>query len=376
MTNRAILPLCFLCILPLTAIGLPILYWINLITTGIPTYLFWAIFLSIPVAVIFSFAMPQARFSIFLQRIGACTTGFMIYLILTLSVGALVYFICRLTHLMAPLSDTPVIAIRAGYAVLAVIASIYIYGIFQAFILRTTSYEISLSKQVARPLRIAMIADLHIGITTGYRTIGRIAEKINSLQPDLVVIAGDIFDDNYNALRWPEETIHQFRTIKSRLGVYACLGNHDMFRDDSRCDDFFQRSGIHVLCDESVLLDDSFYLCGRHDYSTTSRKKAKSITDDLDHNKPIIMLDHQPNCIYDEWRAGVDLVCCGHTHNGQFFPINLMYKFINFVSYGHKSQKSQHVIVTSGAGFWGPPLRVGTFNEVVCIDITSNDHQA
>lgn len=129
-------------------------------------------------------------------------------------------------------------------------------------------------------LQVVLAADLHIGYNTGCGRMRTMVEEINVLQPDLVVLAGDIFDNEYEALDNPEELAAILGSIQSRYGVYACYGNHDVSEkilagftfpqegekaSDPRMDQLLEEAGITLLRDETVLIDDAFYLCGRAD---------------------------------------------------------------------------------------------------------------
>ena len=220
----------------------------------------------------------------------------------------------------------------------------------------------------------------------------RMVKKINDQNADLVVFAGDIFDNEYNAIRNPEKLEKTLRGIKSTYGVYACWGNHDLNEEilagftfkhkdgdlsnikDPRMKKFLEDSNIHILEDESVLINDQFYVIGRKDASLTekiheTRKAPAQLTEKLDRDKPIIMIDHQPKELQELADAGVDLDLCGHTHNGQTFPGNFTIKLMWENPCGLLSKDNMTNITTSGAGVWGPAMRIGTDSEICSINI-------
>lgn len=219
-----------------------------------------------------------------------------------------------------------------------------------------------------------------------------LVRKINKQKPDLVCIAGDIFDNEYDAIRNPEKLEKTLRGIKSTYGVYACWGNHDLNEEilagftfkhkdgdlsdikDPRMKKFLEDSNIHILEDESVLINDQFYVIGRKDASLTekiheTRKAPARLTEKLDRDKPIIMIDHQPKELQELADAGVDLDLCGHTHNGQTFPGNFTIKLMWENPCGLLSKDNMTNITTSGAGVWGPAMRIGTDSEICSINI-------
>ena len=217
-------------------------------------------------------------------------------------------------------------------------------------------------------------------------------EKINASKPDLVVIAGDIFDNEYEALDNPERLEKILRSIKSRYGVYACYGNHDIQEkilagftfprkgkkmSDPRMDTFLEKSNIHLLRDEAVEIDNAFYLFGRADYERPGRgirkrKLPKELVKEMDQKKPILVVDHEPRELKELADAGVDLDLCGHTHDGLMFPGNLVTDMMWENSYGYLKKGKMHNIVTSGLGVFGPDMRVGTKSEICRIKIKFN----
>lgn len=217
----------------------------------------------------------------------------------------------------------------------------------------------------------------------------QMADKINAMEPDIVCIAGDIFDNEFEAIKNPDEIARTLRSIKSKYGVYACWGNHDIEEPilagftfgsqkkigaDTQMVDFLKDSGITLLTDQTVLINNNFYLTGREDYSVTikdkeTRKTPAQLTESLDKSKPIIFIDHQPKALQEAADAGVDLNLCGHTHDGQMFPGNLTIGLLWENAYGYLKKDNMHNIVTSGVGVWGPNMRVGTKSEVVEIDV-------
>lgn len=280
-------------------------------------------------------------------------------------------------------------AICAAFLVL-----LSLYGIFHAKKITVTPYQVTVNKKVPNmnSMKIVLLADTHFGYNAGVIHAKEIVRKINKQNPDLVCIAGDIFDNEYDAIRNPEKLEKTLRGIKSTYGVYACWGNHDLNEEilagftfkhkdgdlsdikDPRMKKFLEDSNIHILEDESVLINDQFYVIGRKDASLTekiheTRKAPAQLTEKLDRDKPIIMIDHQPKELQELADAGVDLDLCGHTHNGQTFPGNFTIKLMWENPCGLLSKDNMTNITTSGAGVWGPAMRIGTDSEICSINI-------
>lgn len=224
---------------------------------------------------------------------------------------------------------------------------------------------------------------------TNLGNMKQMVEQINAQRPDVVVIAGDIFDNEYEALDDPEKLQEILSSIDSTYGVYACYGNHDIDekilagftfeqkgkkQSDIRMDKFLKKCNIKLLRDEAVLIEDAFYLYGRPDYERPGRgiekrKTPEEITEELDKSKPILVLDHEPRELQELAEAGVDLDLCGHTHDGQMFPGNLITSLSWENSCGYLKKGEMHNIVTSGVGVFGPNMRVGTKSEICGVEV-------
>lgn len=282
-----------------------------------------------------------------------------------------------------------------GACCICIVIIISFLGIYHAKHIKVTPYKITVDKSAPDmdSLKIVLLADTHFGYNSGAVHAQEIVDKINEQNPNLVCIAGDIFDNEYDAVREPEKISEILRTIRSKYGVYACWGNHDLnepilagftFKHkkedskqlkDPRMKRFLQNSNIQLLEDEAVLIDNSFYVVGRKDASLIEkieekRKTPAQLTQKLDKDKTIIVIDHQPKELQDIADAGVDLDLCGHTHDGQTFPGNFTVKFLWENPCGYLQKGSMHNIVTSGSGVWGPAMRVGTDSEICTINLT------
>ncbi len=245
-----------------------------------------------------------------------------------------------------------------------------------------THYELTTQKDVPA-LKIAMIADVHLGTTFNAEKFARHLRKIQKQNPDIVVVVGDYVDDDTKKGEMIRASFSLGR-MKTKYGVYFVLGNHDKGyyaakrRGFSKQEliDTLKQNGVHVLQDETVLVADSFYIVGRRDFSETKerhkrRKKMTDLVESLDRNKYIIVLDHQPADFENQAAAKVDLVLSGHTHGGQLFPFNQVGKWIgaNDFIYGHERRDDTDFIVTSGISSWAIKFKTGTKSEFVIMDI-------
>ena len=232
--------------------------------------------------------------------------------------------------------------------------------------------NINKSQKENKELNIVMISDIHMGDIIGYKEIEEISQKINNLKPDVILISGDVFDGDYYAVEDIEKIENEFKNLKSKYGIYAVLGNHDAGSSYDKMVEFFKNADIKLLQDEFMEIEDEFTIVGRKEISPigeqgNKRKDINSVLENMDTNKPIIMLDHQPSNINEAVDNNIDILFCGHTHKGQLFPGNLITNNIFLNDYGYLKVKNTNVIVSSGVGTWGPRMRIGSKSEIVNI---------
>jgi predicted MPP superfamily phosphohydrolase len=225
-----------------------------------------------------------------------------------------------------------------------------------------------------RSLRLAVVSDIHAGDIVRNKNISVLADKLNMLNPDCIIIAGDLFDHSVDSVI-ASDVLRPLASVHSKFGTFVAFGNHDYFDNGDKAQKYAETLNFTILRDRTVCIGGSFYITGREDFSVTRRigKKRTPLTELLtgvNRNYPIILIDHQPNMLRDAVENNIDLQVSGHTHNGQFWPVNFITDFIYDLPYGHKRISSTDFIVTSGAGTWGPPVRTTGRSEIACIDIT------
>ena len=339
-----------------------------------------------------SAAFIRGRLAVPVKRISNYWLGTLMYLLLYLLLADLGRILLRIFQGRSLFSqlDTDNYRILGGIVFIATLLTSF-YGIFHAAHVKKTCYQVTVPKNCPlSSLKIALAADLHLGSGVGLTHMKKITKIIRDMQPDLILFAGDIFDNDFDAIDDPQSLSALLADLKSTYGSYSCWGNHDISErilagftfssggspvsNDPRMKQFMKNSRIRVLEDETLLIDSAFYLTGRLDASCkeksgTIRLAPLKLTSGLDLSRPVLVLDHQPSQLKELAQAGVDLTLSGHTHDGQLFPGNLTTRIGWMNSCGKLMVDSMISIVTSGAGIWGPAMRIGTDNEVVEITV-------
>lgn len=224
-------------------------------------------------------------------------------------------------------------------------------------------------------LRIVMASDIHLSQIFGLKNTEKLIATINELNPDIVLLPGDILDEDVTTVS-KLGLGEPFRKLNPRLGIWASTGNHEYIGGAEEGVRYLESLGIKVLRDEYALIDNSFYLIGREDrdkprFSGKPRKELSSIMSGIDKTKPLILMDHQPYNLEIAQQAGIDLQLSGHTHHGQLFPFNFITKMVYELSWGYLLKGNTHYYVSSGYGAWGPPVRIGNQPELVLITFHS-----
>lgn len=263
-----------------------------------------------------------------------------------------------------------------GWFSIVTIFGLSFYGILNATRIQISSYHVHLGSNSSTQdeMRLVLVSDLHLGQVVGISHLRKVITAINQVEPDLVCVVGDIFDGDISSLPQPEEMQKLLREIRAPFGVFACLGNHDAGRTYPQMLAFLSDASVQVLQDEAVAVDGRLMLVGRKDSTPIGDQgepRAEKINLPEDPFLPIILMDHQPSNI-DKNGVPADLILSGHSHRGQMFPFNLVTNAYFEVDYGYYQADGHpgQIVVTSGAGTWGPPMRVGTKNEIAVLELT------
>ncbi|MER7894132.1 metallophosphoesterase [Micromonospora sp. NPDC094482] len=223
-------------------------------------------------------------------------------------------------------------------------------------------------------LRIATVSDIHLGPLLGRGHTERIVAAINRLDADLVAVVGDLVDGTVAELG---EAAAPLRDLRSRYGNFFVTGNHEYYSGVEEWVREVDRLGLRVLQNQRVeiparggVLD----LAGVNDVSGAQLSAAAgpdyaAALGDRDPARPVVLLAHQPIAAVEAAKFGVDLQLSGHTHGGQMVPFNLAVKLEQPVVSGLGEVDGTKVYVTNGAGFWGPPVRVGANPQITLVEL-------
>jgi predicted phosphodiesterase len=390
-------------IIMIIATGLAMLSCINallgFVKTRLDPVIFWVSYAIILLFILICFMIrrshgnkvPQALFIIACYALG---------LLLCISFPASVLFVvfwlaglvfAGILHILQSATVLS-IALIISFTSTAIGIVAFVYGAVHATNIRTKHYGVDIKlgaepgaikgwqteRPTEEPFRLVLVSDMHLGPVIRAGRLAHVVAAINAAKPDVVCIAGDTFDSDIVLPASADKMVNLLRSIHSKYGVYACLGNHDSGENYDAMLAFLSRANVRLLMDEAVDIGGCITLVGRKDSRPIgaqgdARQSVAMLTEGDGFTSsalPIVVMDHQPFNI-KEYDDKVQLVLCGHTHHGQMFPANKMMDAGPGAAYGYfpAHDGKPQAIVTSGAGTWGPPLRIGTNSEVVVADL-------
>ncbi len=250
-----------------------------------------------------------------------------------------------------------------------------VYGFINANSQKVTTLHLKINKKSPlKQLRIAFVSDIHYGTIIAYNDIKKMLDKVTAEKPDMLIFGGDFADEGADTVR-AQEIKPLFDNIKLPLGVFAILGNHEYIHQINKTFPIFKQLNITLIKDSFINIGDQCILVGRDDasgkgFSGKERKPLKEILKDVKSDLPIILLDHQPTHLEEAAENGVDLELCGHTHQGQMFPLNIITHLAWEVNYGYLKKGNTQYFVSSGYGTWGPRIRIGNTPEIVIFNLS------
>lgn len=248
-------------------------------------------------------------------------------------------------------------------------AVILIYGFIQNQKFEIRHFDIKIDKPLPSPITIVSVSDVHLGYGKTQKKIESYVNSINSQTPDVILIAGDLIDDNAQVLKLHSiaETLHN---LHAPLGIFAVTGNHEFLAGSKEADTFYEEAKIRLLKNEVISLQNGLQIVGLEDRSSRRKINAEDMIQKVDKLKPIVLLDHQPFKLTKKAELGFDMQISGHTHRGQMVPLNLFTSLLFEMDHGYRKIGNCHTFVSSGLSLWGPQFRIGTQNEMLVIHLS------
>ncbi|MFO8050258.1 MAG: metallophosphoesterase [Thermoplasmatota archaeon] len=331
-----------------------------------------------------TFMISMTLFIIFAEIIGHAYHGRTIqilYLLAALMMGAFFYMLFT-TSIAGPIL---LIGVATGWNsnqllmdvlrlfVLAGVVLPMVLGIIIGRVLRVRKVRIGSGEKDVKPIRIALISDVHIGLLVGKRRSKRILEKTRESEPDIIISAGDLIDTNPRSL---SHIVPYLKELTSIAPSYAIIGNHEFYHGIMDSKEFLKNCGFEVLDNRmkedqetglSIIgVDDPSSFRSYHQYEEVIEKLVRASKS----RRPMILVNHHPLHFKRSAELGVDLMLSGHTHSGQMFPAGLFTRMVyregdrGLYKYGES-----YMYVCYGSGTWGPPMRVGAPSEIAIIDL-------
>ena len=345
--------------------------------------LYTIIFLSVALTFIVAKILESRHSSVFsdiLNIIGGFWLGFMVYGFFFFLLSDFLGLILRIPGII---NVQNIQEYRKWSFFIVISLSLILLGIgfINAIIPKVREYNIEIPKRTEGidAMRVAAVSDIHLGSIIRKRSIKKLSSILAELKPDAVFLLGDIIDGEMGpVLR--DDLLQYFTIPETEDGLYAITGNHEFIGGARRTIPYIESKGIRVLKDEMIILPGGIQLIGRLDrdskrFYSKERMPLEVLMKNIDHSRPVILLDHQPVNLEEAEKNGVDLQLSGHTHNGQFWPLNYFTKAIYEISYGYGKKGNTQFIVSSGFGIWGPRIRSASRSEVLLLNISFTENK-
>lgn len=299
-----------------------------------------------------------------------------------LAISAIIDLCCLIARLIAKKNPKGLQFISSsGIVPIILCAVVIVYGYVNMYNVIKTEYMVDLQKDLSREYKVAFVSDIHTGISLSSDEIQKMCEEINEQKPDLLLLGGDIVDESTTKEEMKDVFLHLSK-IKTTYGTYFVYGNHDTMKlgrgsfTKEELESTITSLGITILTDDTISIGDDILLIGRldasfRDESKEMRASLSSLTKDLDKEKMLFLLDHQPREYEAAKSEGIDLIMSGHTHGGQIWPAGIVTTLIapNEMNYGYETDGTFHAIVSSGVAGWGFPIKTAKPCEYLIVTI-------
>lgn len=318
--------------------------------------------------VLFWLVLYIIAFSIIIGRLHESLQFFSVisnYWMFVFEYGLLLCVGAQLIIWLTPFKNVQII----GSIAIAVLFVLGVIGSYLAYSPVVRHLEVAVDKKDSEltSLRVVVASDFHLGVLSHKRHLQRFVDLTNEANPDIILLAGDIVDDDP---KWfvQEGMADVIKQLKSTYGTYGILGNHEYY--GKKIPEFIkemENANVKILLDETIRIADAFILTGQEDKTNTDRKPLDDLQPSA--NLPWLVMNHTPDDLVTPAKLGVDFHVSGHTHKGQTLPNQYITARVFELDYGYKLKEQMHTLVSSGYGFWGPPMRIGSRSELWVVDI-------
>lgn len=243
-----------------------------------------------------------------------------------------------------------------------------LWGLYRAWFVKITEYVVEIKDlpEAWQNKTIVQLSDIHLGAVYRKKFFSKLIDKVNSLSPEAVFITGDLFDGMESDFSWLN---HPFANLQAPRGIYYSFGNHDLYLGFNRVIDLLRENPIKILDNDMTTVAGLQIIGISYSFNSDFNLEAE-ILKQIDYrlDQPSLLLLHAPKNIDLAKKSGIDLQLSGHTHDGQLWPFNYIVNWAHKgYSYGFFKEGDFSLVVTSGVGSWGPPMRTAARSEIVKI---------
>lgn len=322
-----------------------------------------------PLPILYWSILYVIAFSFIFARMHEILRGFSVvgnFWLFIFQYGLLLVVGAHLLYTFTPYKNVQVL----GAVLIGIFILLFIFGIYNAYtpVVRQLQFTVDSKSTEEKTIRFVIASDFHLGLFSNKKHLARFVTLANAAKPDVVLLAGDLVDDDpiWFVKHGMSDVMQQLQTT---YGVYGIVGNHEYYGGKiPLLVEEMKEANVNILLDETIKIGDAFYLTGREDRTNTKRQTLDMLKPE-DNSLPWIVMNHTPDDLHTPAYEGVDFHISGHTHKGQMWPNNYITNRIFELDYGYMQKKQMHTLVSSGFGFWGPPMRIGSQAELWVVDM-------
>ncbi len=315
--------------------------------------------------------------SVTLHWMGAFWFAGMLYFVMALAAIDLVRLSDSILHFLPDRESLSYIKLKSatGLATVAIVTITIVGGHINAWFPKIVTHNIKIAKSAGarKNIKVVALSDIHLGTIIGPRKTAKLVTEVNSLKPDIILLAGDVIDEDVKPVI-DQNLGEALSKLDAPLGVWAVPGNHEYIGGAEVAMEYLKNHKINILRDETAFIDSSFYLVGRDDkakdmWAGRHRTTISQLMTEVDTDYPVIVLNHQPHDFEETAASGADIHLSGHTHYGQLWPLGYITDKVFELGRGYMKKGNTHFIVSTGFGTWGPPVRTGNRPEIIELNL-------